>query len=74
MPSPPAPLPQGYGVHTSREIPPEAWFCPLTLGCWNAPEACPQRGGTTKQSQKLRDYAITSLRYRCARNDNLRGL
>ncbi|WP_199315809.1 hypothetical protein [Anabaena sp. FACHB-709] len=54
--------PTGYGVHTSLKIPPSTWFRHLGLGCAIALEACPQRGGTTKQSQKLRDYVITSLR------------
>ncbi|EKF02956.1 hypothetical protein FDUTEX481_05759 [Tolypothrix sp. PCC 7601] len=38
-PSPPAPLPQGYGVHRSLEIPPSTWFRHLTNGCAIAPEA-----------------------------------
>ncbi|MDZ7959854.1 MAG: hypothetical protein RMY34_18555 [Aulosira sp. DedQUE10] len=31
--SPPTPLLAGYGVHTSLEITPNAWFRRLALGC-----------------------------------------
>ncbi|MEH2431680.1 MAG: hypothetical protein V7K26_30130 [Nostoc sp.] len=42
-----------YGVHTSREIPPDTWFRPLAIGLCDRFGSLSLRGGTTKQSQKL---------------------
>ncbi|MBN3962835.1 hypothetical protein [Nostoc sp. NMS8] len=64
----------GYGVHTSREILPDTWFRPLALGCAIALKACHCEEERRSNRKNLRDYVITSLRYHCARNDNLRGL
>ncbi|MEH1817190.1 MAG: hypothetical protein V7K26_14070 [Nostoc sp.] len=50
----PQPLSQeSYGVHTSREIPPDTWFRPLAIGLCDRFGSLSLRGGTTKQSQKL---------------------
>ncbi|WP_414561813.1 hypothetical protein [Anabaena sp. CCY 9613] len=46
-----SPLLGNYGVHTSREIPPDTWFRPLALGC---AMAYPPAGGDRSESLALR--------------------
>ncbi len=64
---------KGYGVHTSLEITPHTWFRRLVGSLWkpfiafaNASRREEERRTQVrvadKQSLKLRDYAITSLR------------
>ncbi|MDZ7950919.1 hypothetical protein [Nostoc sp. DedQUE09] len=35
----PPPRKRGYGVHTSREIPPDTWFRPLAVGLCDRSES-----------------------------------
>ncbi|MEH2062345.1 MAG: hypothetical protein V7K50_08700 [Nostoc sp.] len=37
----------GYGVHTSREIPPDTWFRPLAIGLCDRSGSLSLQGGTT---------------------------
>ncbi|MBN3940698.1 MAG: hypothetical protein V7L21_08900 [Nostoc sp.] len=75
---------QSYGVHTSREIPLDAWFRPLALGCWIVPGSpslrtrvrlVERRNDERKcvsQTSNRKNYGIMRLLSE-ARNDNFIG-
>ncbi|MEA5603869.1 hypothetical protein [Nostoc sp. UHCC 0252] len=66
---------KSYGVHTSLKIPPTStWFRHLALGLRRSLWKLVRSVSQTSDRFNSRDYVITSLRYHCARNDNLRGL